>query len=220
MQVELKMLRGSLKSTDGKSAGPAVRVNKTKFLVGRGDDCHLCCKSDAISRHHCVLLVNDRGVSVHDLGSKNGTFVNDERVDREHSLNSGDRLKIGRLEFEVSISALQGAVGPQVAASNRAASKPSDDGGISDLLIAADELDRQSRSTDPGSRKYVPEETVRLERDETAIQKALDEKEQKKKETPAKKKEPGKLPRPKFTGDDSVDAAAKMLSKMFGRPGK
>ena len=92
-----------LKVTAGKHAGQEVRIGVPKFFVGRAEDCQLRPKSDLISRHHCVLLVDDEAAAIRDLGSRNGTYVNDERVNGERTLITGDRLKIGPLEFEVRI---------------------------------------------------------------------------------------------------------------------
>jgi len=89
--------------TQGKQAGQEVPVSGRKFFIGRAEDCHLRPHSDLISRHHCVILVEDAFVAVRDFGSKNGTYVNGQRIAAEVELKSGDRLKVGQLEFEVRI---------------------------------------------------------------------------------------------------------------------
>jgi len=91
--------------TGGKNAGRAVPVAGGKFFIGRAPDCHLRPRSDLISQHHCLVLVDKDAVSVRDFGSKTGTWVNGQRVERERGLKPGDRLRIGRLEFEVRIAA-------------------------------------------------------------------------------------------------------------------
>jgi pSer/pThr/pTyr-binding forkhead associated (FHA) protein len=51
---------------------------------------------------HCRLVVSQAGeLEVEDLDSTNGTFVNDQRV-RKAMLNTGDRLRIGRVELAVT----------------------------------------------------------------------------------------------------------------------
>jgi pSer/pThr/pTyr-binding forkhead associated (FHA) protein len=97
MQVKLVVLHG-------KHAGQEVAVPGPKFFVGRAEDCDLRPQSDLISRHHCALLVEEGYVAVRDFGSKNGTYVNDQRVRSEAELKSGDHLKIGPLEFEVQLA--------------------------------------------------------------------------------------------------------------------
>lgn len=97
MDVKLKVL-------EGKNTGQTVAVSGKKFFIGRAEDCHLRPGSDLISRHHCVLLVEDGYLAVRDFGSKNGTFVNEERVVGERELKAGDRLTIGPLHFEIDIA--------------------------------------------------------------------------------------------------------------------
>lgn len=74
----------TLKVVSGKHAGQKLRIPTPKFLIGRGEECHLRPNSDLVSRHHCILFVGDSGAAVRDLNSRNGTYVNDERI-------SGDR---------------------------------------------------------------------------------------------------------------------------------
>lgn len=96
MEVKLKVLVGP-------NAGKEVPVVGQKFLIGRAEDCQLRPRSDLISRHHCVLMLEDALLIVRDFGSKNGTIVNGERVVGERELAAGDRLQIGPLDFEVCI---------------------------------------------------------------------------------------------------------------------
>src|SRR5215813_12387999 len=96
MEVRLKVLVGP-------NAGKELPVAGPKFLIGRAEDCQLRPRSDLISRHHCVLLIEEGLVTVRDFGSKNGTLVNDARVRGECELKSGDKLVVGPLEFEVCI---------------------------------------------------------------------------------------------------------------------
>jgi transcriptional regulator with AAA-type ATPase domain len=53
-----------------------------------------------VSRHHAAILIEGSGLVVEDLGSKNGTFVNDERVTRS-ALRAGDRVAFGQVVLEV-----------------------------------------------------------------------------------------------------------------------
>lgn len=104
MDVTLKVIAGT-------NVGQELAVAPPRFFIGRAEDCQLRPKSDLISRHHCVLLVDKESLAVRDLGSRNGTFVNDERVMGERELQMGDRLKVGALEFVVHL-AEKAAAGP------------------------------------------------------------------------------------------------------------
>jgi len=91
-----------LKVLVGKNAGQELAIPGPKFFIGRADDCHLRPRSELISRHHCVLLLEDDYVAVRDFGSRNGTQVNGERVVGERELIKGDQLTVGPLTFEVA----------------------------------------------------------------------------------------------------------------------
>ncbi len=103
----------TLKVVSGKHAGQKLRIPTPKFLIGRGEDCHLRPNSDLVSRHHCILFVGDSGAAVRDLNSRNGTFVNDERIKVDTPLRAGDVLKIGHLTFEVRLKATETGAVPQ-----------------------------------------------------------------------------------------------------------
>jgi pSer/pThr/pTyr-binding forkhead associated (FHA) protein len=54
-----------------------------------------------VSRLHCRFTLDERdGLGVEDLGSTNGTWVNGRKVERT-PLASGDKIKVGRIEFAV-----------------------------------------------------------------------------------------------------------------------
>ncbi len=70
------------------------------FRVGRLPDLDLTLLSDSVSKEHAELFLRDGGLRVRDLGSKNGTLVNNERV-TEASLREGDILHFAQVEFRV-----------------------------------------------------------------------------------------------------------------------
>lgn len=94
----------TLKVLTGRNAGQVVRVPVNKFLIGRSDDCHLRPHNDLISRHHCAILIDNGVVAVRDFNSRNGTFVNGEKVVGQTTLKTGDKLSVGQLVFEVHAS--------------------------------------------------------------------------------------------------------------------
>ena len=75
----------------------------TERTVGRANRSDFILDVAMVSRVHC-RLTNDAGgeLTVEDLDSTNGTFVNDRRVRRSASLSAGDRLRIGRVELSVT----------------------------------------------------------------------------------------------------------------------
>lgn len=92
-----------LRSTP-ESDGPArtfrIATGATRTL-GRAVRADFILEAAMVSRVHCRLSVSPDGqLEVVDLGSTNGTFVNDRRVERA-VLVAGDRLRLGRAELRV-----------------------------------------------------------------------------------------------------------------------
>ncbi len=236
MKVKLKLLKGS-------DAGKEIKIPTPKCIIGRGEDCQLRPKSDAISRRHCVLFVKDGELLVRDLQSRNGTFVNSERVTEERVLKSGDAIQVGPLMFEVVIDhSLGGEKKPKVSSVKEAAARTTstgkdtvqlEDGDIGDWLAEADEEAYTRRRTPQETRQLKLDETdqVSMQKQLEAQSKALAEDEGQQAE-PAEqeakdagnvgkskgKKTYGKLPqRPEAATQNSRDAAAEMLKKFFNK---
>src|SRR3954467_14552502 len=73
------------------------------FIVGRSRFVHCPMPEDsALSRDHFLIEINPPRCEIRDLGSTNGTFVNERRVERLR-LNSGDRIAGGQRGFLVRV---------------------------------------------------------------------------------------------------------------------
>ncbi len=100
------------------------------FIVGRSRFVHCAMPEDsALSRDHFLIEVNPPRCELRDLGSTNGTFVNDERVEPAR-LGPGDRISAGQSVFVVRFEgdAAEGVVGGEdatiVVAAGRRADPP------------------------------------------------------------------------------------------------
>lgn len=69
--------------------------------MGRAPRADFIVEAALVSRLHCQFALTDEGLTVQDLGSTNGTFVNDRKIEQA-SLTAGDRVRVGRVEFTVS----------------------------------------------------------------------------------------------------------------------
>lgn len=221
MLVQLKILHGS-------NTGKVITIPAPKCVIGRGDDCHLRPQSDAVSRQHCTIITTENEVIVRDMSSRNGTFVNGERVGEEAVLLSGDVLRVGPLEFELQIEQTAGKAKRSKVSDIKAAVARTAEGGVSattelsdigDWLAEGDEADKERRTIDPDTRQFRVDETsnpdtaVAKKDGATSETKTIDEGPKR-----PEKKAPGKLPqRPSTQLKDSREAAADMLKKFFNR---
>jgi predicted component of type VI protein secretion system len=133
----------------GKHPGQEIPVSGQEFLVGRAPECKLRPNSDMVSRRHCMINLGDGKATIRDLGSRNGTLVNGQKIAGEHELRTGDKIKVGPLEFEVHLStSIGGKKKPKVHSVHEAATrtveaaKPRDsEPDISDWLAEEDDND-------------------------------------------------------------------------------
>lgn len=77
------------------------------IVIGRGADCNLRLSAPQISRRHCFLRVGRDGVSVTDLDSSNGTWVEGRRIDSgvRCEVVDGSFLSLGPIRFLVHVRA-------------------------------------------------------------------------------------------------------------------
>jgi EAL domain-containing protein (putative c-di-GMP-specific phosphodiesterase class I) len=76
-----------------------IRVDSSRFLVGRKPEASLCIPSPTVSREHAELTVVDRELLLRDLGSTNGTYINGTRVQLPCTVRHGDLLQFGQVVF-------------------------------------------------------------------------------------------------------------------------
>jgi two-component system, cell cycle response regulator len=81
----------------GADAGLPFDLEPGTFTIGRAPACELMLDSPGISRRHAELVVDEHSVTVRDLGSVNGTFVNETRIEAPVQLAGGDLLRFGVL---------------------------------------------------------------------------------------------------------------------------
>jgi DNA-binding winged helix-turn-helix (wHTH) protein len=73
----------------------SVRLQAGPNLIGRGREVVLSVDSGSVSRQHARIDVGAEAVTIEDLGSKNGTFVNGQRIAALTMLNDGDEISVG-----------------------------------------------------------------------------------------------------------------------------
>jgi pSer/pThr/pTyr-binding forkhead associated (FHA) protein len=107
MELKLIVLAGA-------KVGTEIPLKKDEFFIGRAKECTLRAGSEAISRRHCVIARNGDGWTVQDLKSRNGTHVNDVRIEQATPLKPGDELRVGPLQFRVELRTASAPPAPPV----------------------------------------------------------------------------------------------------------
>ena len=86
---------------EGPAAGQRIPLSGETELGRVGTD--LLQEDAEVSRRHALVRSGVGGVEIEDLGSSNGTWVNDERISGTRKLSNGDRVRIGQTTFEVQL---------------------------------------------------------------------------------------------------------------------
>lgn len=114
----------------GKHQGKRLTLPDGEAIIGRDESCQIRLATNEVSRQHCRLMCEGDQVVVHDLGSRNGTLINDVAVNGQAEMQPGDILRIGPISLQLA--------GKKSATTAPAKKSPSDD-SIMDWL--ADEED-------------------------------------------------------------------------------
>jgi hypothetical protein len=89
---------GWLVPLDGPQAGELFPL-KGRAVIGTAADCDVILKDPSISGRHAEFAATSSGFRVNDLGSTNGTYVNDKRVTTSDLIDN-DNVKCGRVNFK------------------------------------------------------------------------------------------------------------------------
>ncbi len=84
--------------------GTRFPVRRGEYILGRSPYCSIVVSNALASRQHCAVRMVTQGLSITDLSSRNGTFVNGERINGEMVLSAGDVIRVGSDSIEVMVS--------------------------------------------------------------------------------------------------------------------
>ena len=113
-----------LVGVEGILAGRSFEVTTTGLRLGREPGNEVTIDDAGVSRQHARVILHNGAVWVQDAGSRNGVFVNGERVADHRTLKPGDRVSVGAHTFELTLStpaaaARAASLPPQPAPRNR-----------------------------------------------------------------------------------------------------
>jgi two-component system, cell cycle response regulator len=83
----------------GKNIGHRHELEKNEVIIGRSDSANIQVDQESVSRQHCKITTSDGKSAIQDLGSTNGTFVNDAKIERIE-LRDGDLVRTGQTIFK------------------------------------------------------------------------------------------------------------------------
>lgn len=88
-----------LELCEGYDSGRRYPLNVPKFILGRHPDCNIVLDRGAVSRHHAQVVRDAGAYYIEDLGSRNGTLLNEVPVNGRQRLSSGDEIRICELQL-------------------------------------------------------------------------------------------------------------------------
>ena len=90
-----------LVANDGPQAGKRYDLSADKYVLGRHPDCQIVIDVGAASRNHAAISREGAGYAIADLGSRNGTFINNEptKIEGSRTLSPGDQIRICEVTF-------------------------------------------------------------------------------------------------------------------------
>jgi len=131
----------SLIVTDPGGHRTRVSIQPLPFLIGRQPQSHLILRDSRVSRTHARIVFEHGGYVLEDTGSRHGTFVNGQRVDRQPLANS-DRIDFGSQDSYQLLFMMDGAelrrLMEQVAAPETSPGAPALGGGLARLRSVLD----------------------------------------------------------------------------------
>ena len=82
-------------------AGTRLPLGDGDFLIGRSPECLLVVDDDFASGRHARIFRTETGWAIEDLGSTNGTFVEDQRIGEPTVIEFGTPVRVGRTTLEL-----------------------------------------------------------------------------------------------------------------------
>lgn len=79
----------------GRALGRVFRIDTSAMLIGRADDAPICIQDEGVSRRHATITTVAGRHVLTDLGSKNGTVVNEVLITAPVTLEEGDSIRMG-----------------------------------------------------------------------------------------------------------------------------
>lgn len=93
----------ALVSTDDLGRKVVLPLAKVRTSIGRDPGCDIVLPDANVSRQHAKIYVMEDKLEIKDMGSRNGTFVNNQRIEGMTVVRTGDEIIIGSNMFHVAL---------------------------------------------------------------------------------------------------------------------
>jgi DNA-binding winged helix-turn-helix (wHTH) protein len=84
--------------------GVAFALREGRNIIGREPAAHIRLDLAAVSRRHAAINIHGEEAVVQDLGSRNGTWLNGEKLEAARSLRTGDEIRIAQTAIRLQIA--------------------------------------------------------------------------------------------------------------------
>jgi DNA-binding winged helix-turn-helix (wHTH) protein len=98
-----RSMRGAAATIQLKWSDGRATLEDGEHVLGRDPDLEILLVSPGVSRRHALIRIAEGRATIEDLGSKNGTFVGDRRIDGLTPLADGDVVGIGSVKLTVKV---------------------------------------------------------------------------------------------------------------------
>jgi FHA domain-containing protein len=148
----------------GEPKGAALPLTGDSVTVGREGDNIIELDDTLVSRHHAVLVRNGAGYILRDLGSRNGSFVNDHPA-KDTPLKPGDHIRFGETEFRYESTPVTRSleVEPPLELESRLVELTRENEELADEL---DKVQREAAEAHQRFAEQVAEEMKKIRRDQ------------------------------------------------------
>jgi len=123
--------------------GRTHELNAERTTIGRLEDNAFSLAEPSVSSHHCEVITKGETVTVRDLNSTNGTFINGEKI-TEAVLKPGQTLRLGKIELRLDSDKMP-APAPAAVGAATAAHKKTDQSLSMTRGVSLNELEQGGR---------------------------------------------------------------------------
>ena len=127
-----------------------IKLSKARTIIGRQTECTIRIPVSAVSRQHCELIVDEDELTIRDLNSGNGTYVNRKRI-KDVVLSPGDLIAVGPAVFVVRLDGKPANVSAEDALKAGSVPEPSASSPAPSAMMSKPAVSKSAAASQPGA---------------------------------------------------------------------